>query len=155
VGASGDLVELAQIALAVIGEGTVEVRGAHTTASAALDAAGLEPLIPRHREALALMNGTSFHTGAAAVLLGRTQRILAAAQLAAGMMLDALRANVEAFDAAFQTTRPHPGQRAVSQALLRIVDGSTLVRSTEATAGSQDAYTLRCIPQVLGAVIDV
>jgi histidine ammonia-lyase len=154
VGASGDLVELAQVALALIGEGTVELRGALMPTADALRTVGLEPLVPRYREGLALINGTSFHTGAAVVLLARAERIAAAAQIAAAMILEALRGNLEAFDPAFQKARPHPGQRAVAERVAHIVAGSTLVRSGEAAAGSQDAYTLRCIPQVLGAVLD-
>jgi len=74
VGASGDLVELAQIARAVIGEGTVEYAGRTISAAAAFRAIGVTPLAPRYREGLALMNGTSFHTGAAAVLCAHSAR---------------------------------------------------------------------------------
>src|SRR5262249_50349474 len=133
----------------------VDARGARSDAATALRAVKLAPLIPRYREALALINGTSFHTGAAAVLCARAQRIVAAAQVAAAMMVEALRANVEAFDAAFQQLRPHPGQRQVAMTLRRTIEGSALVRSPSASANTQDAYTLRCIPQILGAVIDV
>jgi histidine ammonia-lyase len=100
------------------------------------------------------MNGTSFHTGAAAVLLARAQRIIAAAQIAAAMMLDALHGNLEAFDPALQTVRPHPGQRAVAERIAGVVAGSTLMRNDGGSAGNQDAYTLRCIPQVLGPIVD-
>src|SRR5262249_50741647 len=129
VGASGDLVELAQIALAMIGEGLVDVRGIRTPAATALRAAGLEPLQPRYREALGLMTGTSFHPGAAAVLLARSQRLLSAAQVAAAMMLEALRGNMEAFDSAVYTARPHPGARTVVDAIHALVTGSHLVRT--------------------------
>src|SRR5262249_23757739 len=114
VGASGDLVELAQIALVVIGEGTAENDGMPGASRDLLRAAGITPLAPRYREGLALMNGTSFHTGAAAVLSARAQRITAAAQIAAAMLFDALQGGREALDAVFQTTRPHAGQRAVA-----------------------------------------
>jgi len=153
VGASGDLLELAEIARAVIGEGLVEHDTQLLPAAEALRAVGIEPLVPRYREGLALMNGTSFHTGAAAVLHARAERVTAAAQIAAAMLLEALRANIEAFDPAFQATRAHPGQRAVAERLMRLVAGSSLVFA-QAPAGSQDAYTLRCIPQVLGVVED-
>ena len=155
VGASGDLVELAQLALAIIGEGTVEFRGALTAAASALQAAGAAPLVPRHRQGLALINGTSFHTGAAAVLFARAARLCAAAQVAAALALEALRGNLEAFEPALQAARPHPEQAAVAARVARFVSGSTLVRDGEASAGTQDAYTLRCIPQVLGAVAGV
>jgi histidine ammonia-lyase len=154
VGASGDLVELAQIALAVIGEGMVELGDAVVPAAGALRAAGVEPVVPRHREGLALMNGTSFQAGAAAVLLARADRLVAAAQIAAAMALEALRANLEAFDPALHAARPHPGQRAVAARISALVEGSMLTRGGESAAGSQDAYTLRCTPQILGPVVD-
>jgi histidine ammonia-lyase len=154
VGASGDLLELAQVALAVIGEGTVERHGTSGPAAAALRSAGVEPLVPRYREGLALINGTSFHTGAAAVLLAQARRLNAAAQIAAAMVFEALAGNLEAYDAAFQLTRPHPGQRQVAERIAQLVAGSHLVRTASTSAGMQDAYTLRCIPQILGPVLD-
>ena len=154
VGASGDLVELAQIALAVIGEGTVEYEGSLAPAAEALRATRIAPLVPRYREGLALMNGTSFHTGAAAVLCGHAERILIAAQVAGAMILEALHGNSEALDPAFAQVRPHPGQRAVADRLRRLVDGSALLRSGALAASSQDAYTLRCIPQIVGPLVE-
>jgi len=154
VGASGDLVELAQVALAVIGEGTVEYGGSVVAAAEALRAAGIAPLVPRYREGLALINGTAFHTGAAAVLMMRARRVCAAAQIAAAMSFEALRGNLEAYDPAFQAVRPHPGQRVAAAHLTRMVSGSRLVGGSETLASAQDAYTLRCIPQVIGTVID-
>jgi histidine ammonia-lyase len=154
VGASGDLVELAQIALAVIGEGTVEHDGETIPAAEALRRSGLEPLVPRHREGLALINGTSFHSGAAAVLLRRARRVLDAAQLAAAMLFEALHGHVEALAAELHAARPHPGQAAVARRLRGLMRGSSLVREQEPVAGAQDAYTLRCIPQILGPSLD-
>jgi len=154
VGASGDLVELAQIALALIADGAVAVGSATLAARDALDAAGMTPLAPRLREGLALMNGTSFHTGTAAVILARAQRITAAAQLAAAMILDVLHGNVESLDPALQAARPHAGQRAVAERVARVVAGSRLLRHVGDSADSQDAYTLRCIPQMLGPITD-
>jgi histidine ammonia-lyase len=154
VGASGDLVELAQIALAVLGEGVIEQRGEIVPAAEGLRTVGIEPVIPRHREGLALMNGTSFHTGTAAVLLARAGRLVDAAVVGAALALEALRANLEAFDPALHAARPHPGQRAVAARIAALVSGSRLMRDGESSAGSQDAYTLRCTPQILGPVLD-
>jgi len=154
VGASGDLLELAQIALAVIGEGAVEHHGSVLTAADALRRIGLEPIVPRHREGLALMNGTSFHTGAAAVLLVRAERLIAAAQIAAALGLEALCANLEAFDPLLHAARPHVGQRAVAARLVELTVGSRLLRDGESSAGAQDAYSLRCVPQVLGPILE-
>ncbi|MGH7789549.1 MAG: HAL/PAL/TAL family ammonia-lyase [Candidatus Binatia bacterium] len=154
VGASGDLVELAQIALAALGEGDVEVDGHRAPAADALRAAGLTPLEPRLREGLALMNGTSFHTGAGALLVVRARRIAAAAQLAAAMLFEALGGHREALDPALQAARPHPGQRAVAERLAALTCGSRLVRADGSAAGRQDPYTIRCIAQVLGPALD-
>lgn len=155
VGASGDLVELAQIALAMIGEGEVEVRGRRLDASDALREAGLHPLRLRYREGLALINGTSFHSGVAAVLLVRAQRITAAAQIAATLILEALRGNSEAFAAELHGARPHQGQGGVAERIRSLTRGSALVRPQGTAASRQDAYSLRCIPQILGSVVDL
>lgn len=154
VGASGDLVELAQIALAVLGEGTAEVDGHTASAAEALRSASLQPIRPRFREGLALINGTSFHTGVAAVLLVRARRLIDAAETAAAMVFEALRGNLEALSPELHAVRPHPGQRAVAERVSKLLAGSSLARGEKATASGQDAYTLRCIPQVLGAVVD-
>jgi histidine ammonia-lyase len=154
VGASGDLVELAQIALAVIGEGMVELDGRVVPAADALQSAGLRPFVPRLREGLALINGTSFHTGAAALLVVRARRLIGAAETAAAICFEALRGNPEAFSPELQSARPHPGQRAVAERVSALLEGSSLVRAGESAAARQDAYTLRCIPQILGAVVD-
>ena len=154
VGASGDLVELAQVALALLGEGEVEWRGSMRPARDALREAGLEPLVPRYREGLALINGTSFHTGAAALLIERARRIARAAEIAAALAFEALGGHVEAFAGGLHAARPHPGQRAVAARLTGLLAGSRLVRRDEPAAPRQDAYTLRCIPQVLGTVVE-
>ncbi|MGD9765704.1 MAG: histidine ammonia-lyase [Candidatus Binatia bacterium] len=155
VGASGDLVELAQIALAVLGEGEVEHAGERLSAAAALARTGLAPIVPVTREGLALMNGTSFHTGAAALLAARARRVAAAADTAAAMSFDALGGHREALDPALHMARAHAGARQVAARLTQLLDGSTLVRADASVAGSQDAYTLRCIAQVAGAARDL
>jgi histidine ammonia-lyase len=114
VGASGDLVELAQVALALIGEGDFQWRGATVSAREAMREAGIEPLVPRFREGLALMNGTSFHTGAAAVLLARARRIGGAAEVAGALAFEALGGHLEALAPELHAARPHAGQRAVA-----------------------------------------
>jgi histidine ammonia-lyase len=155
VGASGDLVELAQIALAMIGEGEVESGGRTRKAGDALREADLNPLPLRYREGLALINGTSFHTGAAAVLLVRAQRITRAAQVAATLILEALCGNIEAFAAELQAARPHNGQRLVAERVRQLARDSALVRPEGTAASKQDAYSLRCIPQIIGTVVDL
>jgi histidine ammonia-lyase len=154
VGASGDLVELAEIALALIGEGTVEHGGRNLAACEALSGARLAPIVPRHREGLALMNGTSFHTGTAAILLARARRVMAAAEVGAALSLDALRGHIEAFAPELHRLRPHAGQLSVAERVRHLVRDSSLLRHGDGVASRQDAYSLRCIPQVLGPVCD-
>ncbi|MDX2171089.1 MAG: aromatic amino acid ammonia-lyase [Deltaproteobacteria bacterium] len=154
VGASGDLVELAQIALAALGEGVVEMDGTRVSASAALRRAGLAPVVPRLREGLALMNGTSFHTGVAALQVARARRLADAATTAAAMSFEALGGHLEALDPALHAARPHPGAAAVAERLRARLAGSRLVRHDEPAAVRQDAYTLRCIAQVGGSAFD-
>lgn len=154
VGASGDLVELAQIALAVIGEGDVEIDGRLVRAAAALFGIGVQPLEPRYREGLALMNGTSFHTGVAALLVVRARRLSTAAQVAGAMLFEALGGHREALDPALQAARPHAGQRAVAERMAALTRGSRLIRADASAAARQDPYTVRCIAQVIGAALD-
>lgn len=153
VGASGDLVELAEIARVALGEGEVELDGRRLPAAEALGAAGLRSCAPRLREGLALINGTSFHTGVAALLSAGAERVIGAAQAAAALLFEALGGHGEALDAGLHAARPHPGQMAVAERLRALTAGSRLVRD-DAVAGSQDPYTVRCIPQLLGPVVD-
>jgi len=154
VGASGDLLELAQIALAVFGEGSVTLDGGTRPAAEAMRNCGVEPLVPRYREGIALINGTSFHTAGAALLLARAERVADAAEIAAALSFEALHGSTEALDAALAHARPHVGHAAVAARLRRRLAGSQLVR-TDCPAATQDAYTLRCIPQIAGSVSDV
>jgi histidine ammonia-lyase len=154
VGASGDLVELAQVALAAIGEGEVDVGGRTVAAAEALRHAGLAPLVPDLREGLALMNGTSFHTGVGALLVTGARRVVAAAQVAAAMLFEALGGHREALDPALQAARPHAGQRRVAERLAALTRGSGLVRADDSAAAGQDPYTVRCIAQVLGPALE-
>jgi len=160
VGASGDLVELAHVAHALMGEGEVEFRGARQPSAAAMRAAGLTPLVLEGREGLALMNGTSCETAQAALLVLGAEMLVAAAEAAAALVFDVLGGNPETLDPRLHAARPHPGQVASAAHLAALVAGSGRVRDTRARSGAggepprplQDAYTLRCIPQVLGAV---
>jgi histidine ammonia-lyase len=153
VGASGDLVELAEIARVIIGEGEAEVDGRRLPAVDALRAAGLTPLVPHLREGLALINGTSFHTGVAALLVVGAERAIAAAQVAAALLFEALGGHAETLDPALHAARPHAGQAQVAARLTQLTRGSRLVRG-DAVAASQDPYTLRCVPQLIGPVLE-
>jgi histidine ammonia-lyase len=160
VGASGDLVELAHVAHALTGEGEVEYGGARHRAAAALAAAGIAPVVLEGREALALMNGTSCETAHAALLVLGAESLVAAAEAAAALVVDVLGGNREAFEPRLHAVRPHAGQVASARRMHALLAGSTRLR--DARQGGrradgtpqplQDAYTLRCVPQVLGAV---
>ena len=156
VGASGDLVELAHVAAAVMGEGDVEWRGSRVRAAPALAQAGITPVAFEGREALALMNGTACETAQAALVVLGAEELVRAAEVAAALVLEALGANPEALDARVHAARPHAGQVAAAAHLRTLLAGSRRLRDASARGGRpvQDAYTVRCVPQVLGAVRD-
>jgi histidine ammonia-lyase len=160
VGASGDLVELAHVAQALMGEGDVEWCDARRPAAEALAAARIAPVVLEGREALALMNGTSCETAQAALLVLDAEALVAAAEATAALVVDVFGGSEEAFDARVHAVRPHPGQAESAAHLRALLAGSGRVRRGVAPAPAraddlppvQDAYTLRCVPQVLGAV---
>jgi histidine ammonia-lyase len=153
VGASGDLAPLAHLALSMIGEGTSQYQGAWTDGRAALAAAQLEPLRLQPKEGLALLNGTQAMTAVGALALFRAERVASLADLAGIMTLEALRDTPAAFDERIQAARPHAGQQASAKHLRDLVEGSEIREShLENDPRVQDAYSLRCIPQVHGAV---
>jgi histidine ammonia-lyase len=160
VGASGDLVELAHVAQALMGEGDVEWCDARRPAAEALAAARIAPVALEGREALALMNGTSCETAQAALLVLDAEALVAAAEATAALVVDVFGGTEEAFDARVHAVRPHPGQAESAAHLRALLAGSRRVRRSAGPATArggdlppvQDAYTLRCVPQVLGAV---
>jgi histidine ammonia-lyase len=109
---------------------------------------------PRYREGVALINGTSFHTGVAALLVAGARRVAAAAQVAAAMLFEALGGHRETIEPALHAARPHAGQRAVAERLAALTRDSRLVRAGTSAAERQDPYTLRCIAQVIGPALD-
>ena len=172
VGASGDLTPLAHVALVLIGEGRAWVGGRVLPGADALRAAGLAPLSLGHKEGLALVNGTSAMTGIAALNAERARRAAALMARLAVLHAEVLGGHVEAWDARFGRMRPHPGQIAAHEALLRHAAGSRRLEPSvqpppplDARMGAdglysaaephQDAYTTRCVPQELGAILDV
>ncbi len=155
VGASGDLAPLAHLALPLIGRGEVEVDGTVRPAAEALREAGLEPLVLGAKEGLALLNGTQMMGAIAALLLADADRLMRTASVAAAMSVEALLGTDVAFAAAYQLARPHPGQVAVAAELRHLLRESTLQTGHHASAHKvQDPYSLRCVPQVHGAVRD-
>jgi histidine ammonia-lyase len=155
VGASGDLAPLAHLALPLIGRGEVEVDGRVGPAAPALQAAGLEPLSLEAKEGLALLNGTQMMSGIAALFLADADRLCRTASVAAAQSVEALLGTDVAFAAAYQLARPHPGQIAVAAELRHLLRDSGLQHAHHATTHKvQDPYSLRCVPQVHGAVRD-
>ncbi|MGO8720507.1 MAG: histidine ammonia-lyase [Acidobacteriaceae bacterium] len=155
VGASGDLAPLAHLALGMIGEGEVFYQGKRVDANDALRAAGLEPLKLAPKEGLALLNGTQAMAAVGGLALLRAERVARLASLAGAMTLEALKGTPTAFDARIQAVRPHPGQLEVARHLRSLLADSEIREShREHDPRVQDAYCLRCMPQVHGAVLD-
>ena len=153
VGASGDLAPLAHLALALIGEGEVFVDGKHMPAAAALSAAGLAPLVLQAKEGLALLNGTQAMASVGGLALFRAQRVVRLFDLAGAMSLEGLRGTPAAFDARIHEARPHGGQIAAAAHLRSLMEESEIRESHRLNDPRvQDAYCLRCMPQVHGAV---
>ena len=155
VGASGDLAPLAHLALPLIGQGSVELEGRLQPAAEALAALGLAPLVLEPKEGLALLNGTQMMTAIGALSLAAAERLARTASVAAAMSTEALRGTEVAFSAAYQSTRPHPGQVRTAAELRWLLRDSELQRSHHADSHRvQDPYSLRCVPQVHGAARD-
>lgn len=150
VGASGDLAPLSHVALAVIGEGEVEMGGERMPTAAALARAGLEPIVLEAKEGLSLVNGTQFTTAIGALALSRLLYLLKAADLVAALSVDALNGTDQAFDERIHRSRPHPGQLTSAANIRRALDGSSLCARRRRGGRVQDAYALRCTPQVHG-----
>ncbi|OGO52352.1 MAG: histidine ammonia-lyase [Chloroflexi bacterium RBG_16_70_13] len=155
VGASGDLAPLAHLALPLIGRGTAELNGQIVPALVALREVGLEPLALGPKEGLALLNGTQLMSALGALLLADADRLVRTASTVAAMSVEALLGTDVAFSAAYQLARPHPGQVEVAAELRGLLVESGLQASHHGSSHKvQDPYSLRCIPQVHGAVRD-
>jgi histidine ammonia-lyase len=162
VGASGDLAPLAHLALVLIGEGLVlhppappgpAAPGmAPMPAMAALRHAGLAPIRLAPKEGLALINGTQASTGVLALAVDQALRVARTADIVAALSLDVLKGSIHPFEPRIHAPRPFAGQRASAANLLALVEGSAINKSHEFCGRVQDAYSLRCAPQVHGAV---
>jgi histidine ammonia-lyase len=154
VGASGDLAPLAHVALLLIGEGDCEFKGQAMKAAEALRSAELEPVTLGAKEGLALINGTQLMTGIAGLALLEAETLARTADVVAAMTVDALLGTDVAFDPRIHAARPHAGQAASARNLKRLLAGSALRESHRNCGRVQDAYSLRCTPQVHGAARD-
>jgi histidine ammonia-lyase len=153
LGASGDLAPLAHMSLVMIGEGEAEYQGEVLPGPDALKRAGLHPVTLAAKEGLALTNGTSVMCALGVLETDRSEMLMQAGDLAGCMSLEALHGTALAFDERIQRLRPFPRQQDCAAYLRKLLHGSEFTRGYD-PANIQDAYTLRCIPQVHGAVRD-
>ena len=154
VGSSGDLAPLAHLALVLIGEGEATHGGERLPGAEALARAGLEPLQLRAKEGLALINGTHLMASAGTLAVIEARRVLDAAIVAVGLSLEAFKGSTVPFDARLLDLRAQPGPARVASRLRELLEGSPVVASHADCGRVQDPYTLRCAPQVLGAIDD-
>ena len=155
VGASGDLAPLAHLALPLVGEGQAWLDGELLPGAVALERVGLEPVRLQAKEGLSLINGTQFMTAIGALGLVRARRLATSADLACALSLEALQGSRSSFRPAIQELRPLRGQAASAANVLRLIEDSAINESHRWCDKVQDAYSLRCAPQVHGACRDL
>jgi histidine ammonia-lyase len=153
LGASGDLAPLAHMSLVLIGEGEAEFSGETLSGKDALARAGLSPVTLAAKEGLALTNGTTVMTAVGLLEACKARYLADVADISGCLSLEALNGTTMAFDERIHALRPHPRQSICAENLRKILDGSEFTRDFDPT-NVQDAYTLRCIPQVHGACRD-
>jgi histidine ammonia-lyase len=155
VGASGDLAPLAHLALALIGEGEcIDDKGARIAAADALKRAQIKPLVLEAKETISLINGTQGMLAVGTLALLAAEILVDTADVLGALCCDALKGTDVAFDERIHKARPHSGQLKTAANLRRMLEGSQIRESHRACGKVQDAYSLRCIPQVHGAVRD-
>lgn len=154
VGASGDLSPLAHIALVLVGEGTAEIGGSICDGRTALKAAGIPELTLAAKEGISLVNGTQAMLAIGILELLELEDVIASADVVSALSIKALLGIASAFDGRIHATRPHPGQTVTASIIHSLISDADPSSSISATARVQDAYSLRCIPQVHGAVRD-
>ncbi len=155
VGASGDLAPLAHLALPLVGEGEAWVDGRRLDGAAALAAVGLEPVSLEAKEGLSLVNGTQFMAAFGALALARARRLVRAADIACSLSVEALQGSRTSFLPQIHAARPFRGQIDSAANLLQLLEGSAINESHRWCDKVQDAYSLRCAPQVHGASRDL
>ena len=155
VGASGDLAPLAHLALPLVGEGEAVVEGERLSGAEALRRVGLNPIRIASKEGLSLVNGTQFMAGMAALGVVRARRLARTADLACALSLEALQGSRTSFTPAVHRSRPLKGQGEAAGNVWRLLEGSAIIESHRWCDKVQDAYSLRCAPQVHGACRDL
>ena len=152
LGTSGDLAPLSQMAEVVMGEGRADYQGQRMTGAEAMKAAGIKPLTLSYKEGLGLINGTQAFTGVGALAVHDATLLAKNAQIAAAMTFDCIGSNTSCFDPRVHQIKNHRGPIVVAENVRRIVDGSQTIPDNRGKV--QDAYSLRCIPQILGPSLD-
>ena len=155
VGASGDLAPLAHLALPLVGEGAAVVEGERLDGVEALRRVGLEPITLASKEGLSLVNGTQFMATMAALGAVRARRLAKVSDVACALSLEALQGSRSSFSAAVHRSRPLKGQQESAANIWRLLEGSAIIESHRWCDKVQDAYALRCAPQVHGASRDL
>ncbi len=154
VGASGDLAPLAHLALLLLGKGKAYVKGSLTTAKEALATAGIKPITLQAKEGLALINGTQAMSALGSLALYDAEMLASLSDLAGACSIAALDGLLAPFDERIHAVRPHPGQIEVAKNLTQLLTNSLPTQRIMSHTRVQDAYSLRCIPQVHGATRD-
>ena len=154
VGASGDLAPLSHMACVLIGEGQAKVNGQLVSGREAMHHIGLEPFVLGPKEGLALLNGTQVSTALALSGLFQAESVLAAGLVAGCLTLEAIQGSIKPFDARIHAARGQLGQIAVAAAVRELLDGSAIDPSHPNCGRVQDPYSIRCVPQVMGACLD-
>ena len=154
VGASGDLAPLAHLARILIGEGEVSIGYDVLSADEGLRRAGVEPVVLGPKEGLALLNGTQVSTALALAALFDAENVFAAALVASALSLEAIKGSIRPLDARIHEARGQPGQIDVAAGLRALLEGSGIVPSHADCGRVQDPYSIRCVPQVMGACLD-
>ncbi len=154
VGASGDLAPLAHMALVLMGEGEAEFSGKRIHGAEAMKSANLEPVLLASKEGISLVNGTQAMLAIGCLELARAETLIESAEVICALTLDALRGTPRAFEPQLHKVRPHTGQLVSAARLASLLEGSEIRASHVSCRRVQDAYSLRCAPQVHGAVRD-
>ncbi len=155
VGASGDLAPLAHLACVLIGEGAAfTADGSEITGAEAMRSIGIEPFVLGPKEGLALLNGTQVSTALALAGLFGAENVFAAGLMSGALSLEAIQGSIRPFDPRIHAARGQPGQMAVAGAVRALLEGSDIVPSHADCGRVQDPYSIRCIPQVMGACLD-
>ncbi|MBI2984609.1 MAG: histidine ammonia-lyase [Candidatus Kerfeldbacteria bacterium] len=154
VGASGDLAPLAHVALVMMGEGEVVVDGQRQSAKAVMQSSGTTAVQLEAKEGLALTNGTAFMSAVQSLNLDRARQLLWVADIIGALTMEAMQGSVVAAREEFANLRPHPGHAVSAENIRRLTEGSEEVARDPDWPRIQDSYTLRCLPQVHGAIRD-